>query len=276
MGNLIKAKQGRKGIASWIAQMITALFAIGAVAFLYFLIYSRSFDIHAIVLSAEAQRHTINMAQILLSSDKLVYEEDIIEHDEAIEYEDCDERGGTCLHRGICDIEPDLKCISSPGCTSPKCCCVSTSMTTTKRFHRAVFDKNKLDKQLINEDYFDTYGSTTKDSEIEREVSYPNTATDIVVYDIDSGTKWILSFGDTNLQGRGEFFECLKNNIDRSIFGFLPNPFNAFILWDFWDATECFAEYATKIGVFEKEFPVLIKVGDELHVGRLLLRLMET
>ena len=229
MKNFIGLKQGRRGIASWIAQMLTALVAIGVVAFLYFLFFARYFDIQVIVDSAEVQRHVINMAQVLLSSDKLVYEEDIVGYDGAI----------------------------------------------TKRFHRAVFDKTKLDEQLLNEAYFDTYKSTTKDSEIQKEVSYTNTSTDIVVYDIDSGTKWILSFGETGIQGIGELLTCLYNNIDKSFFGVFPNPFNVYLLWDHWQAKACFDTYTTKIGVFEKEFPVLIKVGDELHAGRLLIRLME-
>ncbi len=271
MRNLIGIKHGRKGIATWIPLVLTALTAIGAVALLYFLLFARYFDIQAIIQSAEVQRHTINMAQVLLSSDKLVYEEDIVR-----KYEDCEDAGGICDRPSDCIdgyecYEDRLDCTVYPA----TCCCVSTSMTTTKRFHRAVFDKNKLDEQLINEAYFDTHESTTKDSEIQREVSYPNTSTDIVVYDIDSGTKWILSFGDDNLQGRKELLDCLYNNIDKSFFGILPNPFNVFLLWDYWQAKACFDTYETKIGVFEKEFPVLIKVGEELHVGRLLIRLME-
>lgn len=229
MGIMFKIGQGRKGIATWIAQMLTALVAIGSVAFLYFLLFGRYFEINAIIISNEAKRHVINMAQVLLSSDKLVYEEEFVGANGAI----------------------------------------------TKRFHRAVFDKNKLDEQLINEAYFNTYKSTTRDSEIRREVSYPNTATNIIVYDLDSGNKWILSFGGVGVQGIAGFFDCLYNNIDKSFFGILPSPFNIFGLWDFWQAKACFDTYKTKIGVFEKDFPVLIKVGEELHAGRLLIRVME-
>lgn len=228
MDIMFKIGQGRKGIATWIAQMLTALVAIGSVAFLYFLLFGRYFEIEAIIISAEAQRHVINMAQVLLSSDKLVYEEDF------------SWVGGA----------------------------------NTKRFHRAVFDKNKLDEQLINEAYFNTYQSTTKDSEIRREVSYPNTATNIIVYDIDSGTRWILSFSGDEVQDIEGLFDCLYKNIDKSFFG-LPGPFNIFILWDGWQYTECVAEYESKIGVFEKDFPVLIKDGEEMHAGRLLIRIME-
>ena len=216
-------KFGRKGIATWIAQTLTALVAIGAVAFLYFLMYGRYFELHSIVRSNEAKRHVINMAQVLLSSDKLVYEE---------------EAGGM------------------------------------KRFYRGVFDRGKLDEQLVDEDYFSTYSSVTKDSEIRREVSYPNSATQIIVYDMDSGERWVLSFGGPGLEGVGEFFTCLYNNIDKNFFG-LPKPYNIFILWDFWQGKECFDTYETKIGVFEKDFPVLINDNGIMHVGRLFVRIME-
>jgi hypothetical protein len=65
------------GIATWIAQMLIAFAVIGAVFLLYVLMVGRYFDIHAIIVSNEAQRHVINMAQVLLSSDRLVYEEDL-------------------------------------------------------------------------------------------------------------------------------------------------------------------------------------------------------
>ncbi len=67
----------KKAQATFIMQMITAFFAIGAVALLYFMFYGRYFDIHAIIESNEIERHAINIGQILLSSKKLVYSENI-------------------------------------------------------------------------------------------------------------------------------------------------------------------------------------------------------
>jgi len=37
----------------------------------------------------------------------------------------CNEIGGDCILKGICDLEPDLECVASPDCLAPKCCCVS-------------------------------------------------------------------------------------------------------------------------------------------------------
>jgi hypothetical protein len=64
-----------KGIATWIAQVMTAFVAIGVIVLFYFLLYGRYFDVHVLVESSEVQRHAINAAQLLLSSDKLVYED---------------------------------------------------------------------------------------------------------------------------------------------------------------------------------------------------------
>jgi len=211
---------GKKGIAMWILYMLTALFAIGLIAFFYFLLIGRYFDIHAIIVSNEAQRHAINMAQVLLSSDKLVYEEKF-----------------------------------------------ANGLT---RYHRAVFDKNKLDVQLFTS----LQDAGSKVSEVQKEISYPNTGTQIVVNDLVSGSSWILSFGGPGLENYAEFISCLNDNIDKNIFSRVFNiPQNS--PWNFWDMQECTATYTTKIGIFEKDFPVLIKVGEDMHPGRLFIRVME-
>jgi len=215
---VIKYNIGKKAVATWIIQVATTLFAIGVIAFLYFFLFGRYFDIHAIVVSNEAKRHVINMAQALLSSDKLVYEEDF---------------GG-----GM------------------------------KRFHRGVFDKNKLDEQLM------THSLDIKDSEVREEISYPNTGTQIVVSDLESDTSWTLAFGGPGLENQVEFMDCLYQNIEPNIFVWVFNfPINS--PWNFWDFVECAGTYETKIGIFEKDFPVLINDNGDLHAGRLFIRVME-
>jgi hypothetical protein len=207
---------GKKGIAKWIADVLAAFVAIGITAFLYFLLIGRYFDIQGVVVSSEAQRHTIGMAQILLSSDKLVYEES--------------------FGNGM------------------------------KRYYRGIFDKDKLDEQMISKQ------DETKESELAKEISYPNTATQIVVTDISSSSNWVLSFNGPNFEGEGNFQTCMWDSIDWNI---LVWPFNIPAgPWNMWDIATCALTYTTKVGVFEKDFPVLIKVGDELHAGRLFVRIM--
>jgi len=206
----------KKGQATWITQVLTALLAVGVVAFLYFLLFGRYFDIHAIVVSNEAKRHVINMAQVMLSSDKLVYEEDF---------------GGM------------------------------------KRFHRGVFDKNKLDEQLMR------HILDIKESEVREEISYPNTGTQIVVNDLELNKSWTLVFGGPGLENQVEFIDCLHQNIEPNIFVWVFNfPLSP---WNLWDLVECIGTYETKIGIFEKDFPVLINDNGVLHAGRLFIRVME-
>ena len=212
-------KFGRKGIATWIAQMAVGLFSIGVVAFFYFLLFGRYFDIHSIIMSNEAKRHVINMAQVMLSSDKLVYEEEI---------------GGM------------------------------------KRFYRGVFDRAKLDEQLMTDK-----SDPKEDSEIREEISYPSTGTQIIVYDIELEKSWTLSFRDPGLDIQEQFLECMLDNIDKNIFSWVPNNPLFPSPWNFWDIVECAATYETKIGIFEKDFPVLINDNGVLHAGRLYIRLME-
>lgn len=220
---VIKYNIGKKAIASWIIQVATTLFAAGVIALLYFLLFGRYFDIHAIVVSNEAKRHVINMAQVLLSSDKLVYEED--------------------FGNGM------------------------------KRFHRGVFDKNKLDEQLMTHCVNFPKNCDIKDSEVREEISYPNTGTQIVVSDLDSDTSWTLAFGGPGLENQVEFMDCLHQNIEPNIFVWVFNvPLSP---WNLWDLVECAGTYETKIGIFEKDFPVLINDNGNLHAGRLFIRVME-
>jgi hypothetical protein len=75
--NILLRRRKEKAQATFIGEMLTGLATIALVAFIYFLIYGKYFDIHAVVQSNEAKRHTINIAQVLLSSDRLVYSENI-------------------------------------------------------------------------------------------------------------------------------------------------------------------------------------------------------
>lgn len=220
--------KSKKGIATWITQMLVALIAIGAVAFMYFLFYGRYFDIHVIVISNEAQRHAINIAQVILSSDKLVYEETF----------------------------------SSP------------NKEPIKRFNRGVFDTAKLNSYLMLYSDTSNLDKLSAENEFTKEIGYPNSYIDIVVVDLKNGDKWMKSYSGPEASVPNEYWECLWNNVDDSFFG-SPNLFNAAILWDFWDITECTATFQTKIGTFVTEFPVMIRSGDSFHTGRLMVRTTE-
>jgi hypothetical protein len=212
-----------KAQATWIVQMVIGLFVIGMAAFLYFLMYGRYFDVHAIVESNEAKRHVINMGHVLLSSHRLVYEESFDDG--------------------------------------------------SKRFYRGVFDADKLDEELVNEEGFLAGLLGTRGGELSREVSYPRTATRIVVDDIQNGNKWAVSFGSPGLENVAGLINCFNIRLDQNFWA-VPLV-RHFTPWKDWDAEECYATYTSKIGVFDQKFPVLIYDEGEMHAGRLYLRVME-
>lgn len=218
---LVGLRVGRKSLASWIVQIFIAFFAIGVVAFLYFLMYGRYFDIHYIVQGNEAKRHVINMGQVLLSSHKLVYEE--------------------------------------------------TFDDGTKRFHRGVFDKDKLDNQMVNYAGFIAGLLGTRGEELGEEVSYPQTGTRILVEDIDNGDEWIVSFGGPGLENTAMFIDCLNSKVDEPFWEIVPH----YTPWKDWEAEECYSAYEDKLGVYSQEFPVMIYDNGDMHAGRLHLRVME-
>lgn len=218
---IIRKSFERRGQATWIAQIMIGFMAIGIVAFLYFLMYGRYFDIHAIVRSNEAKRHVINMAQVMLSSDKLVLEESFDDG--------------------------------------------------SKRFYRGVFDKEKLDAQLINQALYNSGNYDDQGEELIKEISYPNTGTRIVISDVETEESWILAYGSPGLEYLSEYIKCMYSNIDLKIFSLAFNPGP----WNVWDKRDCYYTYVEKIGVFGQEFPVMIYDDGEMHEGRLFLRVME-
>jgi hypothetical protein len=201
--------------------VLVAFFAIGVAALFYFLMYGRYFDIRTIVRSNEAKRHAINMAQVLLSSDKLVYEE---------EFDD-----------------------------------------GSKRFHRAVFDKAKLDAELVKQSELIPAILGSKSKELIESVSYPDTMTKIVVTDVDEGNTWVRAFGHPGVSGVSQLVKCMYDKVNVNIFtitGFV-SP------WNNWDSKQCFKTYGSNMGMFNQEFPVMIYANGEMHAGRLYVGVLE-
>jgi hypothetical protein len=65
-----------KGLQLTFAAMIVGFFALMAIVFIYLLFIAKVQDLHVIVKSSDAEIHSITLAQLLLSSDKLVYKDD--------------------------------------------------------------------------------------------------------------------------------------------------------------------------------------------------------
>jgi len=206
--------RSRKGIASWMMQFFITFFAVGMVILLYLLIYGRYYDVHAIIQNVEARRHTINIAQVLLSSDKIIYEESV---------------GGAL------------------------------------RFHRGILDKEKLDVQMSTD-------GSEKESELADSIGYPSTAMRVIIADTETDNKWILAHVDYGVKSQSEYVSCLYESASSDLMNLRLNFGNP---WNLWDAVECEVTYGGKMGSFQQEFPVMIKDGEELRVGRLFVKVTE-
>jgi len=66
-------KVGSKGVRLGIPEFIFVLFTIGIVLVLYYFVYLRLFDIRLDVNDADVSRHAYTLANVILSSDKLIY-----------------------------------------------------------------------------------------------------------------------------------------------------------------------------------------------------------
>ena len=58
-----------------ITSIIVGLLAVGAIAFLIYTFISKLYEMHTVTLEYETERHAINLANVLMSSDKLAYEQ---------------------------------------------------------------------------------------------------------------------------------------------------------------------------------------------------------
>ncbi len=72
----IDCSKRSKGIGDLVPYAIMALLIIGVVVIFYILMMTKFLDIRTIVMEAGVERHTLNLAQVLLSYDKLVYVEE--------------------------------------------------------------------------------------------------------------------------------------------------------------------------------------------------------
>lgn len=157
------------------------------------------------------------------------------------------------------------------------------SVTDGNNIQRAIFDKNKLDKQLINKWNFGDYLKLIKGNELFKELSYPASIILMTVGDSESGNGWFMIGGgaaksDAGKNLVGDFSGCLMRNIKidwntpfRRMYGNIYFP----SLWDQQDFDACLKAAGTKSGVAYKEFPISIKDGSSVHVGWMLIVLAE-
>ena len=77
--NILSAhRRQSKGISLTFSAVLEGLFLIGAVALLFWLFLSKILDIRVAIDEATTERHAINLANVLISSEKLAYKDEKI------------------------------------------------------------------------------------------------------------------------------------------------------------------------------------------------------
>jgi hypothetical protein len=73
---MISKQRRNKGISITLSFILGALFAIGIIGLLYWLLLSRILEIHIAINENTNERHAINLANVLISSEKIAYEKE--------------------------------------------------------------------------------------------------------------------------------------------------------------------------------------------------------
>jgi len=153
------------------------------------------------------------------------------------------------------------------------------------RTYRAVFDKEKLDKEMVNKNNILSYLKIFDESKLIKENSYPNSAVLLIIADSERDNSWFL-VGGGEIKGEGSaataYSQCMLSHIRvdpalifRSIRKGYPSIIDAF--WTDYDMQACGEVLKSKQGVVaSKTFPIAIRYADDdIHVGVLSLSLAE-
>jgi hypothetical protein len=141
--------------------------------------------------------------------------------------------------------------------------------------HRAVLSADKLDK-LFTKGPAPLLVFDAKNEILEADFGYPDTVSMVFVTDLETGTIWhtFIRGPTSDLATLDRFLSCLRQNqnvgldIIFSVGGIILGPH------DIWDLAECQVIYATSRTV-SKGFPVAIRIGNDVHIGRISAAIME-
>jgi len=223
-------KINQKGISQVFVMALFAMVGLAISIVIFFYFFGHLFIIIPILKENEVERHSIILANLFLSSDKLTYSDNF-------------------------------------------------------RSYRAVFDKDKLDNELIDEKTALSFFNIAQKSTLLDEISYPNSIVVATIADTENNNKWyIFSKGKSQWAGTAaqSYFECMISHIRidpasifRAIRHGIPNPIDAF--WKDYDMEACQQVFNSKQGVVAfKTFPVSIRYSDnDIHLGILSLSLAE-
>lgn len=227
----IIVKNKKKGISQVFVMAFFAMIGLAISIIIFFYFFGNIFIIIPILKENDVQRHSIVLANLFLSSDKLIY-------------------------------------------------------TDSFRSYRGVFDKAKLDQEMVTQSNALQFLNIFQQSDILQEISYPNSVVVLTVTDLSNNNAWYVA-GTGNIQGSGtaaqSYWQCMTSHIriDAASFFRLLRPTGPPIIKAFWtdyDLDACQQVLNSKQGVVAFEtFPVSIRYSDnDIHLGVLSLSLAES
>jgi hypothetical protein len=157
--------------------------------------------------------------------------------------------------------------------------------TIGKTLNRDIFSKEKLDKEMINQNNLFSYTKIFSDSVIFKDISFPNSIVVLYIQDAESSHSWFLIGHGSLWQNGFDYFSyetCLMTKLKLDpqtvgrIFTYTTGFSGPFPLWDQYDFKECESSYTAQVGTSLKTFPVAIRFSDtEVHEGILWVWLRE-
>jgi hypothetical protein len=151
------------------------------------------------------------------------------------------------------------------------------------KLHRGIFEKSKLDNVLFKKSdlgFYDPASIFGPKEDIQ--ISYPNSIAMISVVDLQTNDAWFATvYGHFTSEGSSasKMTSCLINNVKLSSWQDVVQAFFRYPVpgpWENIDLDKCGITFASSMGISSEGFPVAIRVsGDEVHVGRIIVSLME-
>jgi type II secretory pathway pseudopilin PulG len=290
------SKQAKsKGLTITMGVILKSLFAIAIIGLLLWLLMSMVLRMHEAINENTNERNAINLANVLISSDKLAYE-----------------KGGTCI--GVpysCDHYTDTSSCVNANCGwvpqdqscygTPKDCgsykestsCTDAGCTSVKesdgKLMRGVLDAEKLDETFVRS------GSLNLVSIKDIGIGYPNSFTLVRIVDLEKCDSsdvcdgWIgYLTGPMTLQGLSviDFGNCVSEHAQTNLESLFKNPLSApsAALGELLDVKDCaqnnipssFSSIFSDSKITSEGFPIVIKYPNgDLHLGRIYVLLGE-
>jgi len=289
---MISEQAKNKGLVHTMMFILKGLFAIAIIGLLYWLFISTILQMHVAINENTNERHAINLANVLISSEKLAYEGEVTCIGTSYP---CNHytTSSSCVSANCGWIAQDQSCYGTPytcdnylyssSCTDAGCTPVNGKVM------RGILDVGKLDEIFVRS------GSLNLISIKDIGIGYPNSFTLVRIIDLEKCNSfdicdgWIgyLS-GPITLQGLSiaKFGECLSEHASADVESFfrlqLTGP--ALAWWNPLDLKNCaqnnipssFSSIFSNSQITSEGFPIVIKYPNgDMHLGRIYVLLGE-